>query len=147
MKKFLFVFFCFTCFLTVPLKSYCEASNEDLVELFYLASKTGDTKLINEVIQTILDQENNNGILLDALAKYNEKGKLDFALHNAIEDKNILASIILTHYAKDVNTSKGSENIYFSANPGSSRGAKTPIELVFKADMKGLIPYLPNEKS
>jgi len=140
MKKFLLILACFTCFLSVPLKSYCETTcNEDLIELFCLASETGDVNLINDVVQAILDQENSNEILLDALARYNEKGKIDFALHNAIKDKNILASVILAHYSKDVNTSKGKE---YCNGAHNVRDAKTPVELALEADMKGLIPYL-----
>jgi len=44
--------------------------------------------------------------LLDALTLYSEKGRVDFALHNAIKDKNLIASVVLTNYAKDVNTKK-----------------------------------------
>lgn len=123
-------FFC----INSPLKA-----NEDLLQLFHLAVEHGDVKLIKEVIDALIKDEANSKNLLDALAKYSEKGKMDFALHNAIKDKNLLSSVILTHHSKDVNTSRGKETCNGAHN---IRDSKTPIELAFEADMIELIPYL-----
>jgi len=127
---------CFFCFLNSPLKA-----NDDLIKLFHLAVESGDTKLINEVIEALLKMENNSKNLLDALAKYSENGKIDFALHNAIKDKNILASVILAYHSKDVNTRKAKETCN-CVPVNIHRDAKTPIELAFESDMIELIPYL-----
>ena len=153
MKILLLFLICYMWCLRVPLKVYCEQSNDELIELFYFAAERGDSKLINDVIQAILEQENSNEILLDTLAKYNEKGKIDFALHNAIKDKNTLASIILAYYAKDVNTKKEKESLSYMSNAACYhreyvyRDSKTPIELTLEADIKGLITYLLMKKA
>jgi ankyrin repeat protein len=87
--------------------------------------------------------ENNNINLLNALAKYNEWGKLDFALHNAIKNKDLISSVILTHYSKNVNTRKeGLEYVWNGTNAVNNRPNKSPIELALDADMIGIIPYL-----
>lgn len=134
MKKFIFLLMCFFSCLNSPL-----IANQDLLDLFHLAVENGDVKLLKEVIEALLKEVNNNQNLLDALAKYNEKGKIEFALHNAIKDKNLLASVILTHHSKDLNTTKGKE---YCNNKSYSRDAKTPLELALEAEMIGLIPYL-----
>lgn len=123
-------------------------ANEDLLNLFHLAVEHKDVKLVQEVIQALLQLEDNNKNLLDALAKYSEKGKVDFALHNAIKDKNVLASVILTHYSKNLNTRKpGFEYVWTSNNGAVGRINKSPIELTLEADMIGLIPYLLMKKA
>ncbi len=134
------------CCVSAPLKSYSETPNDEFIELFCLASEVGDIKLINDVVQAIVEQENSNEILLDALTKYSEKGKIDFALHNAIKDKNIVASIFLAHHSKDINTRKpGSELVWtkqsVTSKSGVSRPSKSPIELALESDIVGLIPY------
>ena len=91
MKKFIFMLMCFFGCLNSSLRA-----NEDLLNLFHIAVENGDVKLVTEVIDALLKDKNSSKNLLDALAKYNEQGRVDFALHNAIQDKNLLASVILT---------------------------------------------------
>lgn len=149
-NRLLLFFICFACFVASPLKSYCENVDKELVELFYLASEVGDVKLVNDVVQAIARQGNDN--LLDALAKYSEKGKIDFALHNAIKDKNVIASILLAHHAKDVNTRKLVSEVVWTNQSGASksgvsRPSKSPIELALDSDLIGLIPYFLGKKA
>lgn len=132
----------FTC-ISAPLRG-----NEDLLKLFHLAVESGDTKLINEVIEALLQMESNNKNLLEALSKYCEKGKMEFALHRAIKDKNLLASVILTHHAKDVNSrlNDGSQVVWkVSISIGSD--LKTPLELALDANLVEIIPYLLMKKA
>lgn len=137
MKKILLLVFCFlTCFS-------CQlVANDDLLKLFHIAAENGDVKLVTEVIEALLKEKSNNKNLLESLAKYSEKGKVDFALHNALKDKNLLASVILAHHAKDVNTRKGYDAVWIASNHGCSRRSKRPLELALESNMIGMIPYL-----
>lgn len=133
MKKYILTIMCLLGCLSNPL-----SADDDLIQLFHLAVENRDVKLVKEVVEALLKLDNNNKNLLDALAKYSEKGKIDFALHNAIKDKNLLASVVLAHHSKNVNTRKDQE--FFTCV--GARDAKTPIELSLEADLIGLIPYL-----
>lgn len=127
----------------MPLKA-----NEDLIKLFHLAVESGDVKLINEVIEALLKMEDNNKNVVDALSRYNDRGYIDFALHNAIKDKNLLASVILTHYSKNVNarTQICHTPVMMDANNGLG-SFETPLELALENDMIELIPYLIMKKA
>jgi DNA polymerase III epsilon subunit-like protein len=135
MKKFIFLLMCFFCCFNSPLKA-----NEDLIDILNFAVECKDIKLVKEVIESLLKMESNSKNLLDALAKYSEQGNINFALHNAIKDKNLLASVILVNHTKDLNTRKGTE--YCNCVSTGQRDQKNPIELAFEADMIGIIPYL-----
>jgi ankyrin repeat protein len=129
---------CFFCCINSPLKA-----NDDLLNLFHLAVENGDFKLVTEVIDALLKDKKNSNNLLDALVKYSENGKIDFALHNAINDRNLLASVILAHHAKNINTRKhGSDYVWIAQNSAVSRPSKTPIELSLEFDMIEMISYL-----
>lgn len=138
MRKIILILICFFGYV------HCTAhANEDLLNLFHLAVENGDVKLVTEVIDALLKDQNSNKDLLEALAKYNEKGKIDFALHNAIKDKNLLSSVILVQHTKDINSRLPySESVWKATNHGVSRLNKTPIELALEAEMIEIIPYL-----
>ena len=145
MKKLVFLLMCLFCCVNSPLKA-----NEDLLNLFHLAVENGDVKLVTEVIDALLKDKNNNKHLLDALARYSEKGKIDFALHKAIKDKNLLASVILVQYTKDLNARQENEVMWQTSGmgfAGYSRLARTPIELALGCDMVEIIPYLLMKKA
>ena len=118
-------------------------ANDDLLKLFHLAVEHKDLKLMHEILEALLHSENSNKDLLDALAKYSEKGKIDFALHNAIKDNNLLSSVVLVPHTKNINSRKiEHETVWITLNSGNFRPQKTPIELSLEANMIGLIPYL-----
>lgn len=138
MKKFVFLLLCFFGCLNSPLNA-----NEDLLKLFHLAVENGDVKLVTEVIDALLKDKNSNHNLLDALARYNERGKIDFALHNALKDRNLLSSVILVQHTKDINSRfPYSEAAWITANQSVSRPNKIPLELALEAEMTEIIPYL-----
>jgi uncharacterized pyridoxamine 5'-phosphate oxidase family protein len=117
---------------------------EDLLQLLHLSIEYGDIKKVNAVvaIEAILNVEDSKKNFFDALAKYNEQGKIDFALHNAIEDKNILASLMLVQHTKNINARNGYEHAWISLNSSVSHFNKTPLELSLAKDMKEIIFYL-----
>lgn len=128
---------CFCC-LSFSLKA-----NDDLLKLFHIAVENGDVALVKEVIEALLKDNNSSENLLNALAKYNDNGKVDFALHNAIKDKNLLASVILAHHAKNINTRRSDrETVWLAQNSAVQRPSKSPVELALEFDMIELISYL-----
>lgn len=133
------LFFIYLCgCLNFPL-----SGNEDLLKLFHLAVENRDVKLVTEIIDALLKDEKSNKYLFDALVKYNEKGKIDFALHNAIKDKNLLASVVLVQYTKDINSRVPyNEVVWLSSIYSISRPNKTPLQLALEANMSEIIPYL-----
>lgn len=126
----------------ISLEAVSENVNTDLIELLNHASETSDIKIINDVINAILEKECNSSNILNALSDYSENGKVDFALHNAIKDKNITSSLILAYYSKDVNTKKVDEKVCWTTNYFYFRESKSPLELSLAHNIKGLIPYL-----
>ncbi|MCE5315984.1 MAG: hypothetical protein LLG04_01295 [Parachlamydia sp.] len=134
MRKIIICLFCLFGTLAVPMHA-----NEDLIRLLHLAVENKDLTLVREVIEALLVSENNSKNLLDAISKYNEKGKIDFALHRAIKNKDLLSSVVLAHHAKDVNT-RYNDGMAGGARVG--RDGKTPIELALDVDMIEIIPYL-----
>jgi|GEM_PF-4999841 len=117
--------------------------DENLINQVNSAVEIKDVTLILDSIDAILDVEGNAQNLINLLVQYADNGKSDFSLYNAIEDNNFLASLILTHYSKDVNKRKdGYESVYESKNPSAFRWYKAPLELALDKDMVGLIPYL-----
>lgn len=145
MKKFIFLLMCFFGCLSSPL-----SANEDLLKLFHLAVENGDVKLVTEVIDALLKDKNNSKNLLDALALYSEKGRIDFALHKAIKDKNLLASVILVRHTKDLNIREESEIMWQTSGQGyagSGREGRNPIELALEVNMIEIIPYFLMKKA
>jgi len=127
----------------VPSENYgqIDETTQELINLFHVAVEKKDMKYADEIIEIIV--KNNSNYLLDALSLYNELGRLDFALHNAIKDKNLFSSIILAHYKKDINTKRdGHEVVWLALASGCPRPYKTPIELALEVNMVELIPYL-----
>jgi len=137
MRKFILFLMCFFGCLNSPL-----SANDDLLRLFHLAVENGDLKLVTEVIDALLKDKNNSKNLLDALAKYSDKGKIDFALHKAIKDKNLLASVILIQHTKDLNARQENDNVWLSANGGTWRSGRIPLEISLEVNMIEIIPYL-----
>lgn len=130
MKRVIFLLMCFFSYLNGSLRA-----NEELLNLFHLAVENGDLKLVNEVIDALSKNKN----LLDALAKYSENGKIDCALINAINDNNLIASIILTYHSKNVHTVKHeTEFVKTKAGNRFIRGSKTPLFLSLDKDMLDL---------
>jgi hypothetical protein len=126
----------------------CYSSYKELIEFFCWASEVGSVRLINDAVEAIVRHENSDKILLESLIKYCENGKADFALHKAIKDKNIIASILLAHNSADVNKRKlGCETVKIDANRGVGRPFKTPIELALDSDVVYLIPGLLIKKA
>lgn len=134
---------CFSCFNS-PLMAN---ETDDLLQLFHLAVENKNLGLVKEVIDALLKVESNSKNLLEALAKYSEQGKMDFALHNAIRDRNLLSSVILAYHSKDLNLRKpGGETIWTSiqgrGKGGVSRANKTILALALESNMVEIIPYL-----
>lgn len=138
MKRFVISLMCCFCFISSTVQA-----NDDLLQLFHLAVENGDVGLVKEVIEALLKDKNNSQSLLEALSKYNDNGKVDFALHNAIRDQNLLASVILAHHSKNINTKRASGDIVWIAqNSAIQRPGKTPIELSLEFDMIEMVSYL-----
>lgn len=140
MQKFILYLICFSCLFTLPIRG-----NDDLIELLHLAVQSSDLKLVNDVTEIILKQENNNIKLLEAIAKYGSKGKIDFSLHKAIKDKNIFASILLIPHTKDVNARQETEycwRVNGSGYSGTYTEGKNPLELSLEVEMIEIIPFL-----
>jgi hypothetical protein len=117
---------------------------EDLLQLLHLSVEYGDIKKVNAAIaiEAILNVEDSKKNLFDALAKYSEQGKIDFALHNAIADKNVLASLMLVQHTKNINARNGYECAWTSLSSAVCHFNKTPLEISLAKDMKEIIFYL-----
>ncbi len=143
MKFIILLMYCFSCFNSPLIAN----ETDDLLQLFHLAVENKNLELVKEVIEALLKLENSSKNLLEALAKYSEQGKMDFALHKAIKDKNLLASVILTYHSKDLNTRKPGNEVIWISLQGTSKGGvvrsnKTILELALESNMVELIPYL-----
>ena len=140
MKKIVFLLICFLNCLNSHL-----SANDDLLRLFHLAVENGDVKLVADVIEALLKEKSSNTHLLEAIAKYGVKGRIDFSLHKAIKDKNLISSVILTRHTKDLDARQEGEILWRSSGmgyAGSSSAGKTPLELALESDMIEMIPYL-----
>lgn len=139
MKKF-YVFLVILIFMIFNIQIvYAEKQNNDFLDIFSYAAETCDQVLIKEVLKAIMEQENSNEIVLISLAKYSEKGKIEYALHNAIKSRDLVSSIYLSYYSKNIKASIPVEKI---VENGLSREGKNPIELAVEFDLKSLVPYL-----
>lgn len=124
-------------------------SNNDLIELLQFAIESNDEKLLKDIVNSFLDTKRKEGYeLLSAISKYNNAGKLDFAVHNAIMANDLVPAFILAYYSKDIGSRLGQEVIWTNTNgsgkSGVSREGKNPIELAFWKNMDLLIPFLIN---
>lgn len=143
MRKFIFLLIC-----CLSCSNYLIANEtDDLLQLFHLAVENKNLDLVKDVIEALLKSENSSKHLLEALAKYSEQGKVDFALHNAIKDKNLLASVILAYHAKNLNTRKPGSEVIWTSIQGKSKGGvsrinKTLLELSLESNMVEIVPYL-----
>lgn len=144
MKSFIFLLVCsFSCFNPLLVAN----ETDDLLQLFHLAVENKNLDLVKDVTEALLKSENSSKYLLEALAKYSEQGKVDFALHNAIKDKNLLASVILAYYSKDLNTRKPGGEVIWTSIQGKNKGGisrlnKIPLELALESNMIEIVPYL-----
>lgn len=137
MNKSILVVIYFFCFLHSSAKA-----NEDLIQLLSLAVEIEDANLIKDSINAVLESENYNTILFDSLRKYSVGGSLQFVLHRAVYDKNILASIVLANHSKNVNTLYEHESAWIQTNSGISNQPKIPIEIALESNLKEIIPFL-----
>lgn len=147
MKNFCLVFLLMISFCFTQEIHSSSVSNNELIELLQFAVENGDENLLKDIVNAFLDTKKEEGYeLLSAISKYNNAGKLDFAVHNAIIAHDLVPAFILAYYSKNIGTRLEAEviwtNINGSGKSGCSREGKNPLELAFWNDMKPLIPFL-----
>lgn len=122
-------------------------SNEELMVLLQFAVENNDEDFLKDVITSLLDANRPGGCqILSAISKYNNAGKLDFAVHNAIEANDLAAAFILAFHCKDINKSTENEVVWTTSNgkskSGCNRDGKNLLELAFWHGMDPIMPYL-----
>lgn len=122
-------------------------SNEELMVLLQFAVENNDDDFLKDVITSLLDTNRPGSYqILSAISKYNNAGKLDFAVHNAIKANDLVAAFILAFNCKNVNKSTENEVVWVTSNgnskSGCNRDGKNLLELAFWHGMDPIMPYL-----